>query len=88
MAVWNMFSEEVSAMRTRLNDRWERLGKVSGCPTAVDSYKQQALVELARRLETERRLVDLEREFEVIHRVRDEARDSNMLGVRRALGLE
>jgi hypothetical protein len=53
MTTWNLFDPAVSSMRDRLAKQWKRLGKFAGCPSKSDSYKQQALVELARRLECE-----------------------------------
>ncbi len=58
MTTWNTLATEVSDMRTRLSNAWSRLGEYAGCPSVADSYKRQALVELARRLETERRLAE------------------------------
>jgi hypothetical protein len=56
MTTWNMFDPAVSAMRTRLVNAWKNLGKYAGCPSNSTNYKQQALVELARRLEVESEL--------------------------------
>lgn len=56
MPTWNLFDDAVSTMRTRLRKVWSVLGKYAGCPSKASNYKQQALVELARRLELEQEL--------------------------------
>jgi len=53
MANWNMYSEEVSKARTFVRKMGNRYGRYAGASLRDDSYKAQALCELARRLEAE-----------------------------------
>lgn len=53
MSSWNMFSVEVSNARAFVARMGNRYGRFAGAKLPDDSYKQQALAELARRLEAD-----------------------------------
>ncbi len=72
MTTWNLFDPAVSEMRTRLANVWKRLGKFAGCPSKSTSYKQQALVELARRLECEAEIARYKALGEAVDNLLDE----------------
>lgn len=63
MPYWNMFSPEVSKERTTVRNYG--LHNVENRVPHQDSYKSQALRELAKRLECQQQLLELTRRFEI-----------------------
>lgn len=59
MSNWNMFSQEVSTARAFVRAHGDRYGRYANAKLPDDSYKAQALAELARRLEAEEKIESL-----------------------------
>lgn len=71
MARWNPYAEEVLEMRQTLRDYGGYKKYVNQPGTDPNSYKQQALLELAARLEAEERIKDLEGLRDLVYTVLD-----------------